>query len=99
MSEVTDNLDVIVRYCPLFFALLFWVHHFVLHHRLHAYEEKKLCKNWYDLPRQSATEDKEVTLKKIIEAESQRVTSSRKMAVFVSAVALSWLFFGSQVFT
>ncbi|EEK4492300.1 hypothetical protein GNU93_20885 [Salmonella enterica] len=48
-------------------------------------------KRWYDLPRVSATENKEETLNNMIAAEQKRAALSFRTAIVFTAIAIFWL--------
>ncbi|UJQ26188.1 hypothetical protein L2D04_23035 (plasmid) [Pantoea agglomerans] len=53
----------------------------------------KRQKRWNDLPRYSAAESKEETLKMMISAKKRQVNLSFRMAWMFSAIAVFWFFY------
>ncbi|HAN9276628.1 TPA: hypothetical protein IGP84_003359 [Escherichia coli] len=93
MTETTSVLDGLVKLVPLSLALLFWLHHFYLRYSLGRYEQMKEFKNWYDLPRLSATQNKEETLNKIIDSERTKVAFSLGITVMFSFISVFCIFY------
>ena len=92
MEDVTENFDVL-RYVPLFLALLVWANHFYVRSRYNKFDAMRRFKKWNDLPRSSAAENKEDTLNQLIKAEERRVDLSLKLSVMFSLIAVFWLFY------
>lgn len=92
MDQVTETFDFL-RYVPLCLAVVCWIQ-FLLTRRVHSkYGDMQRLKQWNDLPRSSATESKEETLKRIIKAEERRVNFAFRIAVMFSVIGVFWLFY------
>jgi len=68
-------------------------YHVYYRQKYHGYVEMKRQKRWNDLPRYSAAESKEETLKMMISAKKRQVNLSFRMAWMFSAIAVFWFFY------
>ena len=94
MNQATRTFDFLL-FVPLCLAVLFWLHHLYLRSVYKKFENMKRQQRWCDLPRRSATEDKEETLNAIIVSEQKRIDSSFKFSVMYSVIAAFWLLYMS----
>lgn len=94
MELVTESFDFL-RYVPLCLAGILWLHHFYIRHTLSGYEEMKALKQWHDLPRYSATQNKEATLNSLIGSERKKVAASLGITIMFSVIGVLWFFYMS----
>lgn len=92
MEQVTESFDFL-RYVPLCVAAFFWIYHFITCSDHNKYSDMQRLKQWNDLPRYSATESKEETLKLIVKAQKRKVNMTFRIAVMFSVIGVFWLFY------
>ncbi|EGK8902259.1 hypothetical protein IOW44_004409 [Salmonella enterica] len=92
MKQTTDSLEFL-RYVPLCIAVIFWMQYLLTRRGHSKYVDMQRMKQWSDLPRTSATESKEETLKLIVKAGERRVNFAFKLAIMFSVIAIFWLFY------
>lgn len=93
MDQPTDMFSMYLRFIPAILAVIFWIYCLSCKYSLSRLETMRQLKRWYDLPRSSATENKEETLNNMIAAEQRRTTLSFKTAIVFSAIALFWIIY------
>lgn len=91
MEQPTDMFSMYLKFIPVILAVIFWIYCLSSKYSLSRMETMRQLKRWYDLPRTSATENKEETLNNMIAAEQRRTTLSFKTAIVFSAIAIFWL--------
>jgi len=92
MEQTTDSLDFL-RYVPLCIAAIFWIQYLLARRGHSRYVDMQRMRQWSNLPRNSAMESKEETLKLIIKAGERKVNFAFKLAVMFSLIAIFWLFY------
>lgn len=92
MEQVTETFEIL-RYVPLCLAAFLWVYYFITCSGHSKYSDMQRLKQWNDLPRYSATESKEETLKLILQAQKRKVNMTFKIAVMFSVIGIFWLFY------
>lgn len=93
MNPGHDTFEILIRYIPVFLAILLWACFLFSKLSLSKLETMRQLKRWYDLPRSSATENKEETLNKMISARERQAALSFKTSVIFSGIAIFWLFY------
>lgn len=92
MEKVTESF-AFLRYVPLFLAAVLWIYHFLTCSEHNKYSDMQRLKQWNDLPRYSATESKEETLKQVLKAQKRKVNMTFRIAVMFSVIGVFWLFY------
>lgn len=91
MEQPTDMFTMFLRFTPAILAVIFWIYCLSSKCSLNRMETMRELKRWYDLPRASATENKEETLNNMIAAEQKRAELSFRTAIVFTAIAIFWL--------
>ena len=91
MEQPTDMFSMYLKFIPVILAVIFWIYCLSSKYSLSRMETMRQLKRWYDLPRASATENKEETLNNMIEAEQKRAALSFRTAIVFTAIAIFWL--------
>ena len=91
MDQTIDVFNLFLRFAPVILAVIFWIYSLSSKCSLNRLETMRQLKRWYDLPRTSATENKEETLNNMIAAEQRRTSLSFKTAIVFSVIAIFWL--------
>ncbi|HHS9912329.1 TPA: hypothetical protein ACTW28_005161 [Klebsiella quasipneumoniae subsp. similipneumoniae] len=92
MEQVTESF-AFLRYVPLCLAAFLWIYYFLTCSEHNKYSDMQRLKQWNDLPRHSATESKEETLKLIVKAQKRKVNMTFKVAIMFSVIGVFWLFY------
>jgi hypothetical protein len=66
MEQPTDMFSMYLKFIPVILAVIFWIYCLSSKYSLSRMETMRQLKRWYDLPRASATENKEETLNNMI---------------------------------
>lgn len=88
--ENISGIFAFVKYLPFCLAILaisFWLVHFKIRKTLSRYEKMKELQQWCDLPRLSATQNKEETLDDLINSECDKLSVSFNVSLIVSLIA------------
>lgn len=93
MDQAHNTFDTLIRLTPVVLALIIWLYFLFCKLSLSKLETMRQLKRWYDLPRFSATENKEETLNKMISARERQTALSFKTSVIFSGIAIFWLFY------
>lgn len=91
MDQTTNIFSMFLKFTPVILAVIFWIYSLSSQCSLNRLETMRQLKRWYDLPRSSATENKEETLNNMIAAEQRKTSLSFKTAIVFSVIALFWL--------
>lgn len=91
MEQPTDMFSMYLKFIPVILAVIFWIYCLSSKYSLSRIETMRQLKRWYDLPRASATENKEETLNNMIAAEQKRAALSFRTAIVFTAIAIFWL--------
>ena len=91
MEQPTDMFSMYLKFIPVILAVIFWIYCLSSKYSLSRMETMRQLKRWYDLPRASATENKEETLNNMIAAEQNRAALSFRTAIVFTAIAIFWL--------
>lgn len=92
--EHISGTSALVKYLPGCLAILamsFWLIHFKIRKTLSRYEKMKELQQWNDLPRLSATQNKEETLDNMINAECDKISVSFNISLVISLIAVAVL--------
>lgn len=93
--EHISGTSALVNYLPIclvILAILLWLLHFKIRKTLSRYEKIKELQQWCDLPRLSATQNKEETLDSMINAECDKLSITFNVSLIVSLIAAAVFF-------
>lgn len=92
MEQVANPLSFL-RFVPMCVAIIFWLYYFFTLCIYNSYVDMKHRKQWNDLPRSSAAENKEETLNLMTEAKKRQVDLAFRTSVMFSVIALFCVFY------
>ncbi|CAM3828238.1 hypothetical protein ROSI111154_24095 [Rouxiella silvae] len=77
-----------MAYLYIVTIIMIWVSWFVQLRYVYRLKEMKETRSWYDLPRKSCSEDKEVTLNRRLKNEKKNLSRVLRIAVILTLISL-----------